>query len=82
MRAGTAQGLVDGDAAHSIGEHLIGAVPALSAARSHAERFGEFVNRRHAQTGGAMDLAVGHLVANTDVHGIHQQRSERAVKPE
>jgi len=48
MRAGTAQNLVDGDATHRFGKHLLGAVPALSAAGAHAERFGEFVHRRHA----------------------------------
>jgi len=82
MRASTAQHLINGDAAHRFGEHLLGAVPALSAAGAHAERFGEFVHCRHTQTGGAMDFAVGHLVADADVHGIPPQRSERAVKPE
>ncbi|MGX0527783.1 hypothetical protein ACUXIW_003776 [Ralstonia pickettii] len=82
MRAGTAQGLVDRDAAHRLGEYLLGAVPALSAARTHAERFGEFIHRRHAQTGGAMDFTVGDLVADTDVHGLPPQRSKRAVNPE
>jgi hypothetical protein len=79
MRAGTAQDLIDGDATHRFGKHLLGAVPALSAARAHAERFGEFVHCRHAQTGGAMDFAVGHLVADADVHGIPPQRSKRAL---
>jgi hypothetical protein len=82
MRACTAQHLINGDAAHRFGEHLLGAVPALSTAGADAQRLGEFVHCRHTQTGGAMDFAVGHLVADADVHGIPPQRSKRAVKPE
>jgi hypothetical protein len=53
---------------HAFLQHLVRALTAAAAARANAKRFGQFVEGFDAKVCGTVNLTIGDLVADTDVH--------------
>jgi hypothetical protein len=55
---------------HAFGEDLFRAVGATSAASANAKRLGQLIHGRNAKMGSAVNLVIGDLIADADVHNL------------